>query len=228
MRFAVVSAFVLAALLVVSGGPAAADCIGPTIEITQREVVRGDALTITGSGWGDNCYDTGPPPAGEGVLGVPVTGISVYIVQGTVEWLVAAGDADAEYEFDVTVVVPSDLQPGAAEVQARYEGGDAYSQDPRFMVTDAPALSVAEATVAAFGPGRVTATTDESRPPQPSPASSGAPSDSTAVPSTDGDLAAGPGSGTRSASTPVLIVVGIAAALIVLGTAVVIARARRD
>lgn len=226
MRFAAASAFVLAALLVVSGGPAAADCIGPTVEVASREVVRGGELVIHGSGWGDNCYDTGNPPAGEGVLGRPLTGIGVYIVQGNDEWLIATGEADAEYKFEVTVVVPTDLQTGAAEVQARYEGDDAYSPDPRLLVEDAPALSATGATVATFGPRPLTATSIASAT---SPPASAPPATSTDVTPPSTGVAAGDEStdGAPSTSSSSLIAAAIGAALVALAAAGFVVRSRR-
>lgn len=222
MRFAVASAFVLAALLVVSGGPAAADCIGPTVEVASREVVRGGELVIHGSGWGDNCYDTGHPPAGEGVLGLPLTGIGVYIVQGNDEWLAATGEADAEYEFEVTVVVPTDLRTGAAEVQARYEGDAAYSPDPWFLVTDAPALSATGAAVATFGPRPLTATSIAS-------ATSTPPATSTDGTPPSTGVAAGDESneGAPSTSSSSLIAAAIGPALVALAAAGFVVRSRR-
>ena len=103
------------------GGPlAATSCFGPTIEIARHEVGRGKELVVTGSGWGDDCYDDSAPPAGEGFLGVPIQEIDVFIVQGDDEWLVATGAADANYEFEVSVVVPAGLSPGDARVQASW------------------------------------------------------------------------------------------------------------
>lgn len=53
----------------VSAPPASADCSGPSMSFSPQDVDRGGEVTVTGEAWGDNCYDTGPPPNGEGALG---------------------------------------------------------------------------------------------------------------------------------------------------------------
>ena len=151
-------ASVLLGLLITTGSPAAADCEVPTIEIEQREVVRGGQLLVTGYAWGDNCYDTGAPPDGEGVLGVPIGEINVFVLQGTDEFLVATGAADTDYSFDVTVVIPPELTPGTAIVQARWADRIAYSEDPQIVVTTAAPLVSGEPSVAAFEPTTTTTT----------------------------------------------------------------------
>lgn len=151
-------ASVLLGLLITTGSPAAADCEGPTIEIERREVVRGGQLLVTGYAWGDNCYDTGSSPDGEGVLGLPIGEINVYVIQGTNEFLVASGSADSDYSFDITVVIPPELTPGTAIVQARWADRIAYSEEPQIVVTDAAPLVSSEPSVAAFEPTTTTTT----------------------------------------------------------------------
>ena len=73
---------------------------------------------MTGSGFGDNCYDTGPPPAGEGYLGKPLTEIEVVFVQGDRQTVVARGAADDGYAFEIDVVVPAASVPGEARLLA--------------------------------------------------------------------------------------------------------------
>jgi hypothetical protein len=140
--------------LVVLGAPAAgADCLGPTIEYTAGAVDRGQEITVTGTGFGDNCYDTGPPPPGEGTLGRPLADIDVVITQAGVDHVVAEGTADADYGFEVSVVVPSDLEPGEATVQALWDAGAAPASDRTdepLVISDAP--STGEDVVATFGP----------------------------------------------------------------------------
>ena len=48
--------------LTLLSSPAAAMCLGPTIGRIEP-AVRGETITVQGSWFGDNCYDTGPPPA---------------------------------------------------------------------------------------------------------------------------------------------------------------------
>lgn len=136
-----------------SATPVAADCSGPTVEFEPAEVGRGGELTVVGTAFGDNCYDTGPPPDGEGFLGVPQSDIEVRILQGPEEILVAKGDADDDYRFEVTVVVPSALDPGAARLVVRLaNGGEAFLVDNGpFVITDAEPVAGADETVVAFG-----------------------------------------------------------------------------
>ncbi|MFN3255413.1 MAG: hypothetical protein ACE37B_06935 [Ilumatobacter sp.] len=212
-------------LLITTGSPAAADCSGPTIEIEQREVVRGAQLVVTGYAWGDNCYDTGAPPDGEGVLGVPIGGIDVYVVQGTEEFLVATGAADDEYSFDVTIVIPAELTAGTAIVQARWAANRiAYSENPQIVVTDASPLVSDEPTVATFE-SATTTTADSTTTSTAAPTS--APS-STATAATDApDPLSGDGGqpDQDSNTTTTLVIVGVAT-LSVLLLAVLIARRR--
>jgi hypothetical protein len=216
-------------LLITTGSPAAADCSGPTIEIEQREVVRGAQLVVMGYSWGDNCYDTGVPPDGEGVLGVPIGGIDVYVVQGTEEFLVATGAADDEYSFDVSIVIPAELTAGTAVVQARWAANRiAYSENPQIVVTDASPLVSDEPTVATFEPATTTTTTTTT---DSTTTSTGAPTSapsSTVTAATDAPdpLPADEGQPDQdSNASTTLVIVGVAA-LGVLLLAVLITRRR--
>ena len=104
-------------------GVASADCQGPTIAYSGGEVAHGDVITVTGTGFGDNCYDTGPPPPGEGALGRPLGGVEVYIEQGGDRHLVAVGGSEADYSWEVDITVPEVLDLGEARITARAEGG---------------------------------------------------------------------------------------------------------
>lgn len=150
MLRALTVAVVAALALATSPAPAEADCLGPGIERTGGTVDRGGIVQVVGTAWGDNCYDTGPPPSGEGVLGHPLTGIEVYLVQGGVEHLVATGDADDRFGFVVDVAVPDALGPGPVEVVARSaRNGRPYVATTRpIVVSDAaPTGSRADAPV---------------------------------------------------------------------------------
>lgn len=94
-------------------------------------------ITVQGYAFGDNCYDTGPPPAGGGVLGVPVPDIQLFVAQGDGEVLVASGAANADYEFSVDIVVPPRLSPGPARVVARW-GTDRSADQALEVLTDPP------------------------------------------------------------------------------------------
>lgn len=140
-------------IVVGSGTAAGADCIGPTLEFEPSAAPRGGEVTVVGSGFGDNCYDTGPPPAGEGVLGVPQRDVQVLLVQGAGETLVAKGDADAAYAFEVTIVVPPALVPGEAQFVARLaDGREAFvPQSEGLTITDGPPVEGAVEDVVIFG-----------------------------------------------------------------------------
>lgn len=85
---------------------------------SPQEVDRGGELTVTGRAWGTDCYDTGPPPDGEGGLGRPVTGIEIVLTQGDNEWVLATVDADDDYSFEEKVVVPPEAEPGDTQLTA--------------------------------------------------------------------------------------------------------------
>lgn len=147
--------------MVVGGGialglpaaPAAADCSGPTITYAVGPVAPGETVHVTGTAWGDGCYDTGPPPEGEGVLGRPQDGILILLTQGDVEAIVAEGAAGADYEFEVDVPVPVAFGAGEARLVARRQDGglvfDARAQP--ITISDAPAVVGGEERVG-FGP----------------------------------------------------------------------------
>lgn len=133
----------LAAVVVFGGAPGAhADCAGPSITYEAATVDRGDTVVVTGNAWGDNCYDTGPPPDGEGALGVPAEDIDLVLVQGDREVVLATGDADDEYGFEVAVTIPDMVEPGPATIVARTDRTEAPAMaagDPvELTISDAP------------------------------------------------------------------------------------------
>jgi hypothetical protein len=137
-----------------AASPAGADCAGPTFRHDLGPVDRGGPLLVEGLAFGDNCYDTGPPPEGQGVLGKPRSDISVFVVQDGEEHLVAEGSADDDYGFAVEVPVPAGLDPGEADVVVRLpDGFEAYDQEALpFTVSDAVPADGVPADVATFGP----------------------------------------------------------------------------
>jgi hypothetical protein len=140
-------------VLVVDGAAAGADCSGPMIEYAAGPVDRGQDIIVTGRGFGDSCYDTGPPPPGQGAMGRPLDDIDV-ITQVGVDHLVAEGTADAEYGFEVDVVVPAELEPGEARLQVRWGDGTAWASDrtdQTLVVSQAPSSAGGD-VVATFGP----------------------------------------------------------------------------
>lgn len=152
MRRTLIATALCSALLALLARPVAADCSGPYIVVDERKVDAGADLLLTGVAWGDNCYDTGPPPPGEGTLGVPVSEIDIVIQQGGERWLVATGSADADYGFTVTVELPAQLQPGRAEIRAEWDGRTAWTQDAFVIVVDGPSSGTGDVSVASFGP----------------------------------------------------------------------------
>jgi hypothetical protein len=151
------AAFVLlvVGLAGVGSRPAAADCGGPTYTYDAAPARRGTTVTVTGRGWGDSCYDTGPPPDGEGVLGKPQTNLLVLFVQGGEEVIVGEGDADADYEFVVDVPVPATLTPGEATLAVWNATGSIglSATDQPIVITDEPPAETVW-KVATFGPSR--------------------------------------------------------------------------
>ena len=124
--------FVIAVIVVglLEPGAARADCIGPTFSHTGGEFAHGEIVTVTGYGFGDNCYDTGPPPPGEGSLGQPLTGIEVYFDQGGEHHRVAVGNADEDYAWQVQIPVPSNLDIGEAHLVVLSNGFEAFRENP--------------------------------------------------------------------------------------------------
>ena len=127
----------------VSAPPASADCSGPSMSFSPQDVDRGGEVTVTGEAWGDNCYDTGPPPNGEGVLGRPATDIEIVLTQGDTEWVLGTVDADKQYGFEEEMVVPTDASPGDAQLNARHTETAPYIPyvEPTLRISDAPSVT---------------------------------------------------------------------------------------
>jgi hypothetical protein len=142
---------------------AAASCAGPEVTHPVGEVDRGETITISGRGFGTDCYDTGSPPHGQGALGEPATGIEIMMVQGDRQIVVASGDADERYRFTVDVVVPAELQPGEVIVLAHSDevlsGGPIIgnARGERMIVSGAPAPAAGRHEVKGLSPTPETA-----------------------------------------------------------------------
>ncbi len=102
-----------------------------------HDVARGQTIAVIGTGWGDDCYDTGDPPAGEGDLGIPLEGIHVVLVQGGREWDLWSGAAGEDYGFTASVVVPVDAAPGDAQLLARRPDTSVSTFDQTVRISDA-------------------------------------------------------------------------------------------
>lgn len=135
---------------------AGAACVGPHLVVEQTTVAPGAAFTVRGSSFGTACHDAGPPPEGEGVLGLPQTGIELKIVQGDQAQVVALGAADRGYGFNVEIVAPPDMSPGTAQLTS---GGGAFPID--LTISDAPPPPEANFEVATFGPESASDGTEE-------------------------------------------------------------------
>lgn len=146
---------VIVASGVASPAPAGADCSGPVARYVPLEVTPGGVVSVSGTGFGTNCYDTGPPPPGEGVLGKPLQNLEIVVEQQGEEWVLAQGAADVEYQFEVEVAVPAAVAPGAATIVVRQANG-AFVSNPGDLVVSAPSGGVAAgrspAEVVEFGP----------------------------------------------------------------------------
>ena len=153
---------VLAASLLTGVRTARADCIGPTFSHSGGDVAHGELVTVTGIIWsiysfpsstfGDNCYDTGPPPPGEGSLGLPLTGIEVYMEQGGSLHLVAVGNANQDYVWEVQVPIPSVLDVGDARVVVMHNGLESFNENPAEMWVTSDRKADALIEPMTFGP----------------------------------------------------------------------------
>lgn len=123
-RLRLVLAVIAVGGLVSVGPSASADCAAPSLEVGVSEVAAGEPLRISGHAWGDACNDTsGPGPCNPPPLGNPIQDITLELRNketGT-RYDLATVDANEEYAFDVTVIVP--------QVPARrYELSDSRDQ----------------------------------------------------------------------------------------------------
>ncbi|HEY0519900.1 MAG TPA: hypothetical protein VGC84_10450 [Ilumatobacteraceae bacterium] len=163
-----------AALIVtpmVSNEEATASCVAPSVTFKPAKVARGGVLSITGRYFGDDCADTGTLPGGVGPLGHPLTGLTIVIDQGSLEFPVAAGSAGADYAFKVDVVVPSGLAPGEASLNVLGAGDARLTITPPLVITSNAPPGTDKSAVATFGSPPPTDTEpDGSLPPVPIPA----------------------------------------------------------
>lgn len=152
LRLFLVLSAVLTATTAVVSVPAGADCGGPTLTFDPHDVNRGDTIQLIGSFWGDNCYDTGPPPDGEGGLGNPIADIQVVLQQGSRQWELWSGSANDSYEFAAIVTIPADTSPGEATITALWARSDqeewisAFTPDPTLRIDDGPPSSTTSST----------------------------------------------------------------------------------
>lgn len=152
-RLLVVVAVLASGLLAVPV-TASASCVGPALSYDVAQVRPGDTVRVVGQYWGDDCFDTGRPPVGQGVLGPPRQGIAVVFEQGGTQTVVARGNADGYYQFQVDIAIPQTADPGGARLVAR------ATDEEQFAATGGP-LEVVSAgqgsplVVASFGPTEI-------------------------------------------------------------------------
>jgi hypothetical protein len=155
----------LALAAVVTGAEAAiADCLGPTVSHDGGDLSHGDQLTVSGIGFGDSCFDTGPPPPGQGSLGMPLHGIEVYLAQEDQLHLVATGNADQDYGWEVPISIPPVLDVGEVEVIVMSGGSEAFQENSDTIWVLSERVEGASTTVVTFGPSEV-ADPEPGRPP---------------------------------------------------------------
>lgn len=179
----------------------------------------GDQVTVVGQSWGDNCYDTGPPPEGQGVLGVPAEDIEIVFVQGSDQTVVARGAADDDYGFAVEITVPPAAVPGTAWLRASATGAPypgPLSSEPLILVTASDDPS-AEVEVATFGEGELV-----EDPPEPTETTAVPDSSVDAIP-VESDALLAPDRTGRNVAVGLALLAGIGAAV----TAGVFLRRRR-
>jgi hypothetical protein len=160
LRAVITGSFLRLALVTLSGVVglsvgaeiAMADCLGPTFTHTGGDLAHGDLLTVTGYGFGDNCYDTGPPPPGEGSLGRPIRDIEVYLAQSGQRHLVAVGNADQDYTWEVQVAIPATLDLGEVDVVVMGNGFEAFRENNSAIWVTSEREEGTAIQVATFGP----------------------------------------------------------------------------
>jgi hypothetical protein len=142
---------VLAAGLLAFPVAVAASCVAPELSYTGGPVRPGDTVRVVGQYWGDDCFDTGPPPAGQGTLGLPRQGIAVVFEQNGTQTVVARGNADGDYQFQVDVTVPQTAALGEARLAAPATASGRFAATGEWLEV-VSAGQGSPAVVASFGP----------------------------------------------------------------------------
>jgi hypothetical protein len=126
----------LLALVLGGAADAGADCSGPSIRVNPTGGPGGVTVTVTGQAFGNNCYDTGPPPPGEGVLGVPQRGVVLTFTDAagrTTE--LTTVDAGQQYGFVTQVTIPDGAAPGVGRLDSVSPSGNPSAPGVPFEVT---------------------------------------------------------------------------------------------
>jgi hypothetical protein len=137
---------ILGALLIAAFGlsPAHAACAAPSVLLDGPSRLRvGDALTVRGEHWTNECNDT----CGVGCIGDrcevepmrPIKNITIVMTRpgglGTPIGLAEGVDAAADLTFDREVVIPPEASPGRYRLGAFAPGGDVFL-GPRIRIVE--------------------------------------------------------------------------------------------
>lgn len=97
-------------------------CIEPSITLSSASGAAGQKVTVTGRSFYETCNDVGfngpPPPM------VPAKKIRIYFVQGDRKQELGVVDANANFEFSISVTVPANAAIGASSFLAERTRGD--------------------------------------------------------------------------------------------------------
>ena len=123
----------------VPGGPAAADCAGPSLSLAGADGAAGSLPVVTlegptevvGRGFVDGCDDTGGGSvwgcgSGEGEVETPLSDVELVVRQGGRTWELGTADAGTAADGRLGQVawqaqLPSGLEPGRAVLVAGHD-----------------------------------------------------------------------------------------------------------
>lgn len=131
-------AVAVTALLVVvsSGGPSAAACAGPLVEVEPMRAAPGQHTRVKGQYFNTGCEDIGPNARGG--FG-SAEDIELYFEQGEQSVLLAVLDADEDGRISRVVRLPESAEQGPADIRAavpvQESGGDPLDGVGRLTVT---------------------------------------------------------------------------------------------
>ena len=111
-----------------STGPAAASCVGPSLEGEHLVLAESGENSVTGTFFFDNCNDTNTCEPGCGCTREktrPSQDVVLRLHQGGHTWTLATADADDDWEVTWAFELPPDVEPGRAELEA--EGASSVS-----------------------------------------------------------------------------------------------------
>ena len=117
MKFALCFAALIAWILLTQS-TAIADCAGPTIvSVKSDRAAPGETVTVKGSRFA-TCDDVGRP--GHVPVRLPLTKITILLVQGKHTTPIGTVDADKDFKISVTVTIPENASLGPATIVAEF------------------------------------------------------------------------------------------------------------